>query len=177
MRFLPLLVTLLSLFRVFLNIFSSIEQNITSKYIKTGILSFGLDLKQYFNDMRLISQFVEDELAHAGDVNRFFMFWLGVELVILVLLDFDCQPVSFTKSKEFLQTTWFLFPIDYIANPVLIFYGEVYQNCFFISGIKPFALVPYSLESYYKDISIVVSSKDMLMRIDEVVGESVANLV
>ena len=85
------------------------------------------------------------------------------------------MPIAY--SKEFLNTTWFLFPIDYVPNSLLILYFQVLKNCLFVPRIQPFAFIAYPLKSNHENISIVVTPKHVFMRIDEVIWQIVANLI
>ena len=85
------------------------------------------------------------------------------------------MPIAY--SKEFLNTTWFLFPIDYVPNSLLILYFQVLKNCLFVPRIQPFAFIAYPLKSNHENISIIVTPKYMFMRIYKVIRQIVTNLI
>lgn len=85
--------------------------------------------------------------------------------------------MSFTDPEHSLQTAAFSSFVDNISYSfsfLLLMLSKYLVN---ISAIQPLTFISKSLQSNHYDISIVVASKYVFVRVDDLLGKTVTNLV
>ena len=76
--------------------------------------------------------------------------------------------MAVAKPEKLLKPVGLVFLIDYIPYSPLILDIAVHNDSFNVAIIEPFALIVDVLQSYHKYIRIVISSKNMFMRIKHI---------
>lgn len=76
--------------------------------------------------------------------------------------------MAVAKPEKLLKPVGLVFLIDYIPYSPLILDIAVHNDSLNVSIIEPFAFIAGILQSYHKYVRIVISSKNMFMRIKHV---------
>lgn len=89
-----------------------------------------------------------------------------------------CDPVAWAESKNLVQNALPLESVDDIADQLQLFMllvalsdNKIFATVVPLSGIALF------IESEEEDIGVVITTEDVLVRIDESIGEPVAVLI
>lgn len=82
-----------------------------------------------------------------------------------------------TQTDQLQQSLFFAFPVYNIPYSSLVFGQTLLAYLIDCPRVQPFALISQILQSNHQNISIVISSKNVLMRIYKIFRQGIANLV
>lgn len=89
----------------------------------------------------------------------------------------DSDPMSFTHPEKPFKATALSPFVNYIPHS---FFGVGlvgFKNFVYIPAIEPNTLISDALKGNHDDVDIIISSKNVLVRIDDLLRKTVANLI